>query len=367
MPISTRLKTAAGALALAGTMALGAAGPAQADDIRWKMPVAFPSNLPALATPSHYVADQLKAASGGSVQVRVFEPGELVPGLEILQAVSDGKVSAGYTWIGYDIGKIPSIPLFAATPFGMKPWAFIAWYHYGGGHEMLQEVYANAGFNVHAELCGIIGPETAGWYHSPITGLADYKGMKIRFAGLGGKVLQELGASVTMMPGGELYQALQTGTLDATEFSLPVVDQNLGFADVVNYNLFPGWHQTFTAQYMLINGEEWEQASDAQKTLIKTTCTAATTKALAESEYKNGKVLAGFQEQGVNADQIPQDVLMQLRETTRKVLQNEADQDADFARVWESQKEFMHYYKIWDKRAYMQPEMYFSKEPDSEQ
>ncbi len=366
MPI-TKLKTVAGAFALAGAMAGAAAAPAQADDIRWKMPVAFPSNLPALASPSHYVADQLDAASDGSVQVRVFEPGELVPGLEILQAVSDGNVSAGYTWIGYDIGKIPSIPLFAATPFGMKPWAFIAWYHYGGGHEMLQEVYANKGFDVHAQLCGIIGPETAGWYHSPITGLSDYKGMKIRFAGLGGKVLQKLGASVTMMPGGELYQALQTGTLDATEFSLPVVDQNLGFADVVNYNLFPGWHQTFTAQYMLINGDAWEAATKSQKALIQTTCTAATTKALAESEYKNGKVLANFQDQGVNAEQIPKDVLMELRETTNEVLQEEAEDDEDFARVWKSQKQFMHYFKIWDKRAYMEPEMYFSQEPDSEE
>jgi TRAP-type mannitol/chloroaromatic compound transport system substrate-binding protein len=354
-----------GAAALGGAMAGGTAvQEAQAESIRWKMPIAFPSSLPALASPSHYVADNLKAASDGDIQVRIYEPGKLVGALEILQAVSDGKVSAGYTWAGYDIGKVPSIPLFAATPFGMKPWAYIGWYYWGGGHEMLQEVYANKGFDVHAQLCGIIGPETAGWYHSPLTGVSDFKGLKIRFAGLGGKVLQELGASVTMIPGDKLYQNLETGALDATEFSLPVIDQKLGFNEVVKYNYFPAWHQTFTAQYMLINGDAWEQASDAQKTMIKTTCTAATTIALAESEAKNGKVLAEFQDKGVTTNQIPDDMLMELRETTRKVLNEEAEKDEDFARVWKSQKEFMKFYKIWDKRAYMQPEMYFSSDEE---
>jgi TRAP-type mannitol/chloroaromatic compound transport system substrate-binding protein len=365
MSIKSTFKVALGAAALGGAMAGGAAvQEAQAESIRWKMPIAFPSNLPALASPSHYVADNLKAASDGDIQVRIYEPGKLVGALEILQAVSDGKVSAGYTWAGYDIGKVPSIPLFAATPFGMKPWAYIGWYYWGGGHEMLQEVYANKGFDVHAQLCGIIGPETAGWYHSPLTGVSDFKGLKIRFAGLGGKVLQELGASVTMIPGDKLYQNLETGALDATEFSLPVIDQKLGFNEVVKYNYFPAWHQTFTAQYMLINGDAWEQASDAQKTMIKTTCTAATTIALAESEAKNGKVLAEFQDKGVTTNQIPEDMLMELRETTRKVLNKEAEKDEDFARVWKSQKEFMKFYKVWDKRAYMQPEMYFSSDEE---
>ncbi|MBK1696816.1 TRAP transporter substrate-binding protein [Rhodovibrio salinarum] len=352
MPIS-KLKTAVGALALAGTMAGAAAAPAQADDIRWKMPIAFSSNLPGLGSPSQYVAEQLNAASGGSVQVRVYEPGKLVPAFDILEAVSDGKVAAGYTWIGYDQGKVPAVPLFAAVPFGLKPWAFAGWYYYGPGHEMLQEVYANKGFNVHAQLCGIIGPETAGWYSKPVKSLDDYKGMKIRFAGLGGKVLEKLGASVTMMPGGELFQALQTGTIDATEFSMPAIDQILGFNKVVKYNLFPGWHQPFTAQYMLINQEEWDATTDQQKALIETTCTAATMRGLAEGEYKNGKVLQGFREKGVNADQIPRSVLRELQQVTREVLEEEAADDEDFARVYESQRKFQETYQVWDKRAYL--------------
>lgn len=337
---------------ITGAIALSAA-PAFADDLRWKMPVAFATNLPGLGSPAAWVADNLTTASGGSIQVRVYEPGKLVPPFDILQSVSDGKVEAGYTWIGYDQGKVPAIPLFAAVPFGMKPWAYTAWYYYGGGHEMLQEVYANKGFDVHAQLCGIIGPETAGWYSEKIETLEDYKGLKIRFAGLGGKVLEKLGASVTMMPGGELYQALEKGTIDATEFSMPAIDQILGFDQVVKYNLFPGWHQQFTAQYMLINRDQWNKTTDAQKALVEASCTAATTLGLAEGEYKNGAVLAGFQEKGVQADQIPHEVLRKLRSVTEEVLEEEASRDADFKRVYESQNEFLETYQVWDSRAYV--------------
>ena len=156
-----------------------------------------------------------------------------------------------------------------------------------------------------------------------------------------------------MMPGGELYQALEKGTIDATEFSMPAIDQILGFDQVVKYNLFPGWHQQFTAQYMLINKDEWNRTTEAQKALVVASCTAATTMALAEGEYKNGKVLAGFQATGVQADQIPLDVLRQLKAVTEEVLAEEAANDADFKRVYESQSEFMETYKVWDTRAYV--------------
>lgn len=344
-------KIIAGSLA---ALTLGA-GVAQAENLRWRMPIAFASNLPGLGSPAPWVADMLTTASDGTMEVRVSEPGKLVPPFDILQAVSDGKVQAGYTWIGYDQGKVPAVPLFAAVPFGLKPWAFTGWYYYGGGHDMLQETYANKGFNVHAQLCGIIGPETAGWYANEITSLEDYKGMKIRFAGLGGKVLEKLGASVTMMPGGELFQALEKGTIDATEFSMPAIDQILGFNQVVKYNLFPGWHQPFTAQYMLINKDEWAKATDAQKALVEAVCTGATMRGLAEGEYKNGEVLAGFQEGGVNANQIPEEVLLELKAVTDEVLAEEAANDEDFAKVLESQQAFQKNYKIWDQRAYLSP------------
>lgn len=343
----------------AAMIAIGLAmgGFAQAKDLRWKMPVAFATKLPGLGSPAAWVADKLNTASDGSIKVKVYEPKELVPPFEILQSVSDGKVDAGYTWIGYDQGKVPAVPLFAAVPFGLKPPAFAGWYFYGGGHDMLQKVYANKGFNVHAQLCGIIGPETAGWYKEPITSLEDYKGMKIRFAGLGGKVLEKLGASVTMLPGGELFQALEKGTIDATEFSMPAIDQILGFNQVVKNNLFPGWHQPFTAQYMLINGDAWKAASAAQKALVETACTAGTLMGLAEGEYKNGPVLTKLAEEGINVGKIPMPILKQLKDVTSQVLAEQAAADADFKMVLESQQAFQKDYVIWDENAYLPTEL----------
>ncbi len=358
MNIHTAVKRGLCAAAIGASLGLLAApGDAAADKIRWKMPIAFASKLPGLGTPAPWVADQLKLITDGEVQVRLYEPGKLVPPFEILQSVSDGKVEAGYTWIGYDQGKVPAVPLFAAVPFGLKPWAFTGWYLYGGGHDMLQEVYANKGFNVHAQFCGIIGPETAGWYSEPITSLDDYKGMKIRFAGLGGKVMEKLGASVTMMPGGELFQALEKGTIDATEFSMPAIDEILGFNQIVKNNLFPGWHQPFTAQYMLINGDKWKAATEAQKALIEATCTAAVLRGLAEGEYKNGAVLTKLQSEGINIGQLPMDILKELKKVSEEVLADEAARDADFKRVLESQQAFQATYAIWDERAYLPAEL----------
>lgn len=317
------------------------------------MPVAFSTNLPGLGSPAAWVAKQLNVSSAGTIKVKVFEPKKLVPPFEILQAVSDGKVGAGYTWIGYDQGKVPALPLFAAVPFGLKPPAFAGWYYFGGGHQMLQEVYEKKGFSVHAQLCGIIGPETAGWYKKPIRSLKDYDGMKIRFAGLGGKVLEKLGASVTMIPGGELFQALEKGTIDATEFSMPAIDQVLGFDQLVKHNLFPGWHQTFTAQYMLINKKEWSKANEAQKALVESTCTAAVLRGLAEGEYLNGEVLTKLAKQGINVGKIPIPILKQLKTITEEVLSDEAAKDGDFKRVLESQKKFQKSYLIWDENAYL--------------
>jgi TRAP-type mannitol/chloroaromatic compound transport system substrate-binding protein len=159
------------------------------------------------------------------------------------------------------------------------------------------------------------------------------------------------------MSGGELFQALEKGTIDATEFSMPAIDQILGFDQIVKNNLFPGWHQPFTAQYMLINGDEWGKTTDAQKALIESVCTAAVLRGLAEGEYKNGAVLAELQAKGINIGQIPIEILQQLKAVTDEVLAEEAAADPDFKRVLESQQEFEKSYTIWDQRAYLPAEL----------
>ena len=338
---------------VAATFAIVAAESAvsAAEKIRWKVPIAFGTNLPALGDNIVYVADALKAASGGTLQMKAFEPGKLVPALSITDAVKDKKIEAGYTWLGYDQGKIPASPLLSARPFGMEPWEFTAWWYEGGGKELGEEVYAEHG--VHPILCGIIGPETAGWFRNEITSLDDLKGLKIRFAGLGGKVMQKIGASVTLLPGGEIFQALEKGAIDATEFSMPAIDQKLGFNKVVNINYFPGWHQTYTSFHMVVNKQVWDELEPQSRALIDLACTAGVTRNLARGEALQGGIIAGFADKGVSAKRLPDALLRELQKVTREVMEEEAGKDPLFKKVYEAQESFAENYRHWKELAYL--------------
>ncbi|MDG2333532.1 MAG: TRAP transporter substrate-binding protein [Myxococcota bacterium] len=318
--------------------------------IRWRLPVAFATNLPALGDNSVYVSEQIEALSGGRFRVEIFEPGELVPAFSIVDAVEEKKVPAGYTWLGYDQGKLPASVLFGAVPFGLEPWSFTSWWYEGGGSELADEIYSAQG--LHILLCGLIGPETAGWFREPIRSPQDFEGLKIRFAGLGGKAVQRLGASVTLLPGGEIFQALERGALDATEFSLPVVDSQLGFNRVASYNYFPGWHQPFTAFHMVIGLDEWNGLGDSEKAILETACTAGVTRNLARAEALQGPVLAKYESQGITTEVLSPEILDALAEASDAVLASEAQADPDFARVLASQKAFQRDYNRWKNIAY---------------
>ncbi|SIT09131.1 TRAP transporter substrate-binding protein [Neptunomonas antarctica] len=324
---------------------------ADAETIRWKVQAVFGTHLPALGDPIKLVAEQINAASGGNIQFKIYEPGKLVPPFGITEAVKNKQLNAGYTWLGYDQGKIPASALFAAVPFGMEPWEYATWWYEGEGKELAEDLYEK--HNVHPVLCSVIGPETAGWFTKEIKTMEDLKGLKIRFAGIGGKVLQKAGASVTLIPGGEIFPALEKGAIDATEFSMPAIDQLMGFDKVAKNNYFPGWHQTFTASHLLINNESWNELSDSNRAMIDMACTAGAFRALTRGESLQGAVLKGYAAKGVTARQVPTEMLKQLKTLTDEVMQEQAAADADFKHIYESQQAFMAEYKPWKERAYL--------------
>ena len=328
-----------------------AAGSGGVQALRWRVPVAFNTSLPALGDNAVWVRDALANATGGEIAFQLFEPGEVVSAFAITDAVADRKIPAGYTWLGYDQGRIPASVLLAAVPFGMEPWEYMAWWYEDAGQALGEKLYEARG--VHPVLCGLIGPETAGWFRSPIAELEDLQGLKIRFAGLGGKVLQRLGASVTMIPGSDLFQALEKGAIDATEYSLPVVDKQLGFDRIARYNYFPGWHQTFTAAHLLVGLDTWQALPPASQALIETTCTAGVTRNLARAEALQGQVIADFPAAGVVAGRLPDALLAELREVTEDVLAEEAAADPEFAEIWASQRAFSATYANWKRLAYL--------------
>jgi TRAP-type mannitol/chloroaromatic compound transport system substrate-binding protein len=337
----------------AGLLGVAIASAAQAQDrVRWQVPIAFASTLTALGDTLPWVAEQVEKMSDGNIQFIVAEPGKVVPALGIFDAVSEGKIEAGYSWMGYEQGKIPASALFGARPFGLEPDEYAAWIYFGGGDELVKELYAP--HNIYPIFCGTISPEAAGWFKFKIENLDQVKGLKFRAAGLGGKVMEKVGASVTVLPGGELYQALERGVLDGTEFSLPTVDEQLGFYQVAKFYHLPGWHQPSTSQYLYVNIEAWDKLSGAQQAIIETACEAGVTHAIAKAEALQGPVLTKFREEhGVTAVTLPDDVLQALQKATVEVMAEESAANEDFKRVYESQLEFQKQHQPWKELGYL--------------
>ena len=319
--------------------------------VRWRVPVVFQTTWPVLGDNPVYVSQMIKEASRGAFLLDIFEPNEIVPPFSITDAVRDQKIEAGYTWLGYDQGKIPASALVGAVPFGMEPWEYSAWWFEGNGKNLTENLYKK--HNIHPIFCGMTGPETAGWFRKPIQSLEDLKGLKIRFAGLGGKVIEQLGASVTMLPGSEIFQALEKGAIDATEFALPIVDQQLGFDRVAKYNYYPGWHQPFTASHLIVNLTTWDSLDSNDQSLLELACTAGVIRNLSSSEGKQGAVVARFEETGALPRVLSLEILRELERVTRRVLEQEAERDKDFAVIYDSQVEFRQNYSHWKSRAYL--------------
>jgi TRAP-type mannitol/chloroaromatic compound transport system substrate-binding protein len=353
----TSLKTMArfgGAAAIAATLtATAISNPAEAQDrVRWQMTMGFPSTLTALADTAPWVAEQVNAMSGGNMTLQVFEPGKLVKGTEVFDAVSQGKVDSGYVWAGYEIGKLPSSALFGAQPFGLEPMEMMAFMLERGGQQMMEEIYAE--HNIMPLYCGVISPEAAGWFTFPLESLDQVSGMRIRFAGLGGEVMQKMDAEVTLLPGSELFEALEKGVIDATEFSLPTVDEQLGFYKVAKFYHLPGWHQPSTNQYLYINLDKWNALEESQQSILRTACTAGVAKSIARAEGLQGGVLNKFTDElGVTAVSLPEPILMELQEKTNEVMAEFSEKDEDFARVWAAMSAFKEEHKNWKELGYL--------------
>jgi len=345
------MKTTFKLLPLVAALAIGISPAAAQETVRWGIPMAFGSNLTALGDTMPWVSEQLKKVSGGSVNLQIFEPGKLVPALGIFDAVSTGKVEAGYSWMGYEAGKVPASQLFGAVPFGMESPQFAAWIYFGGGDALLKEAFKP--HNVYPIFCGTISPEAAGWFRKEVKSPDDLKGIKFRAAGLGGKIYQKLGASVTLLPGGELFQALEKGVLDATEFSLPTVDDQLGFDKVAKHYYLPGWHQPSTNQYLYVNVAAWSKLKPQTQAQIETSCAAGVTMSLAKAEALQGDMLAKFKKEGVTLHQFPKPMLDAFSKASKEVLTEESAKDPMFKKVYDSMAAFQNKNREWHDFGYL--------------
>ena len=227
------------------------------------------------------LTDDIRLATGGTVDLTFYEDGELVPVPEILNAVSTGAVPAAFTWTGFFGGTIPVGKYFAGTPFGPDTAVLASWIWEGGGLEILQKGFDPIGVQIFP--CAAQPREAGGYYNIEMDDLGDYDGMRIRMSGWGGEVLTKLGASVTALPGSEIYLAMERGRIDATEFASPLLDESHKFYQLAKYYYFPGWHQSTAWNSLIINQNTWNQFSDEQKEQLKLACRATVQRTMAET------------------------------------------------------------------------------------
>ena len=319
--------------------------------IRWKMASSFASSLRTGGTSGKYFEERISILSDGNIELRYFDPGSLVPALEIFDAVSAGAVNAGWTNPGFWAGKVPALQFFAAVPFGARAGESLAWIYHGGGLELMQEIYAH--HNIYSMPCQISAAEGSGWFRNEITSLDQLRGLKMRFFGLGAKVMEKLGVSTQLIAPGDIFPALELGTIDAAELSFPALDLDLGFYEVAKHYYFPGWHQPTTFGELMINLNDWNSISPRQQALLQTLCQESIARTLAESEAIQFDALYELQEKGVTLHQWEPAVLDAFETAWQEVVTEEAAKDADFSRVWDSLRTFRENYKVWGDLGYI--------------
>jgi TRAP-type mannitol/chloroaromatic compound transport system substrate-binding protein len=347
------------ALAVIFGLGLGVAGPVQAKKLMLKTQSIYPLALPVIGDTMVWFADQMEKASGGELIFKVYDPGKLVPGMEILESVAKGRIQAGYASAGFWSGKMAAGPLFGSVPFGPEATEYLAWMFQGNGMKLYQEMYDNAGYNVKAFPVGMLAPETSGWFAKEIKSVDDLKGLKMRFFGLGGQVVQKLGVSATVLPPAEIFPALEKGAIDATEFSMPSIDKNLGFYKIVKYNYYPGWHQQATFVELLINKDVWnDKMTPAQKALVELGVRASLMQSLAIAEGSQGPVIKENAEtRGVKNMYWSDEMLAAFKKSWEEVRQEQAAKDPFFKKVWDDLAAFRADYAYWSRVGFLPREI----------
>ncbi|MFW2404175.1 MAG: TRAP transporter substrate-binding protein [Gammaproteobacteria bacterium] len=340
--------------AFAGLAAAACSRPDSADDnrqsnaasFRWKMVTSWPANFPGFGSAANFLAEMIETSSNGRLSIRIFAADELVPAFEVFDAVSGGTAEMGHSAPVYWKGKIPSAQFFSGIPFGMLPMEFNAWLYHGGGQELWAEAYAP--FGVMPLSAGNTGPQMGGWFRRTIESLDDLAGLKMRMPGLGAEVLKRAGATPVNIAGADLYTALQTGAIDATEWAGPYNDQAFGFHDIAPYYYYPGWHEPSGTLECLVNADAYAQLPADLRSVVRSACSATNEVILAEFTARNQVALRQLvDEHGVELRRFPDDVMRRLKELTADVIADQRASDALTNRVAESYAGFQQRSAEW--------------------
>jgi TRAP-type mannitol/chloroaromatic compound transport system substrate-binding protein len=257
--------------------------------VSWRMTTSWPKSLDTLYGGAEWVSKRVAAATGGKFNIKVFAAGEIVGGLQVLDAVQNGTVECGHTATYYNFGKDPTFALSCAVPFGMNARGQNAWMYHGGGLELMREFYKE--YNCLQIPAGNTGCQMGGWFRKEIKTVADLKGLKFRVGGFAGQVLTKLGVVPQQIAGGDIYPALEKGTIDAAEWVGPYDDEKLGFYKVAKYYYYPGWWEAGPELDVLVNIKAWEALPKEYQAILETACGDANTWMLSKYDALNPDAL----------------------------------------------------------------------------
>jgi TRAP-type mannitol/chloroaromatic compound transport system substrate-binding protein len=337
--------------ALVVGLAVSQPASSQAPKVRLNMASTFPGGMVLIGEGAQRLSQKIARASGGEIELKFHEPGALVPAAQAMDAVSRGSVDAAWAGAGWYSGKNTAFNFFSTVPFGPGIGEYMAWMYYGGGLEIAREMFAK--YDLHNIPCAIIPPEASGWFRKEIKSVDDLKGLKMRFFGLGAKVMEKLGVATQQLAPGEIFQALQLGTIDATEFSLPAMDQKLGFFQVAKFYYFPGWHQQATFFDLYINKKKWDALSDQHKAIIELACGDTMRDGIAQGEAQQWKAIQEMQEKGVQVKKWSPDILAAYQKAWNEVVAEEQGKSPEFKKIHESYTAFRKNYAVWREHGYL--------------
>jgi TRAP-type mannitol/chloroaromatic compound transport system substrate-binding protein len=344
---------------IAASIAAGAAAAAPAfgqqtsENVNWRLTSSYPKNLDTLYGAAQTIARVVGELTDGKFQLRIFGAGEIVPGLQVLDAVSNGTLECGHTYTGYYIGKNPSFIFDGSVPFGLTPRMHNAWRMFGDGTKLMDEVYDSYG--VVAMQAGNTGGQMFGWFRKELKTPADFVGLKMRTAGFGGKVMAKLGAVPQQIAGGDIYPALERGTIDACEWVGPYDDEKLGFNKVAKYYYTPGVMELEANNVLVVNKAAWASLPPRYQAVLRYACGYVMTEMLASYDAKNADAIARLVAGGAVLSVLPDEVVKALRVALETVLDEEAAQSEQFKKIvtnWRAFRANQHrWFSIADTRA----------------
>ncbi|QLH39571.1 MAG: TRAP transporter substrate-binding protein [Defluviicoccus sp.] len=335
----------AGAGALIGAPAIVKAQP----EIKWRCASSFPKSLDTIYGAAEIVAERVAASTDGKFQIRVFAGGEIVPGLQVLDAVQAGTVECGHSVSYYYVGKDPTFAFDTAVPFGLNCRAQNAWMYYGGGLELMRAFLKD--YNIYQIPAGNTGTQMGGWFRKEITSLDQFNGLKMRIGGLAGQVIAKLGAVPTQIAGSDIYPALEKGTIDATEWIGPYDDEKLGFYKIAKYYYYPGWWEGGPQLTFYVNIDQWESLPKEYQSILEAACAEANVMTMAKYDAQNPPALRRLVAEGVMLRPFSHDILEAAYKAAFELYDEIAAKNEKFKKVYEPWLKFREEVNLWFRVA----------------